>query len=42
MIVRVLRRIYREVAPMVVICVVFSALFILGHLALYQEWPRWK
>lgn len=42
MIVRIFRRILREVVPMVVIAIAFSVLFILGHLALYQEWPRWK
>lgn len=36
------RRVVKEVTVVVVIGAVFSALFILGHLALYQEWPRWK
>jgi hypothetical protein len=39
---RIALRIAREVVPVLVIGIVFSLLFILGHLALYQELPRWK
>jgi len=37
-----LRRAVKEVTVMVVFAAIFSLLFIAGHLALYQEWPRWK
>jgi hypothetical protein len=39
---RILRRIAREVVPMILFGIAFSVLFILGHLAIYQTWPRWK
>jgi hypothetical protein len=39
---KVLKQVGREVAFVIVALVIFSTLFILGHLAVYQEWPRWK
>lgn len=37
-----LKQVVRELTFAVVAAAVFSALFILGHLAIYQEWPRWR
>ncbi len=37
-----LRQAVKELTFAVVAMAVFSVLFILGHLAIYQEWPRWK
>ena len=37
-----LKHVAKELTFAVVAAAVFSALFILGHLAIYQEWPRWK
>lgn len=37
-----LKRVAKELAFAVIAAAIFSALFILGHLAVYQEWPRWK
>lgn len=37
-----LRRAAKELTFAIVAAAIFSALFILGHLAIYQEWPRWK
>jgi hypothetical protein len=37
-----LLRAAKEIALMVVFAAVFSLLFIVGSLVLYQEWPRWK
>lgn len=37
-----LRRAVREVIVLVAIGAIFCAFFILGHLAMYQSWPRWK
>jgi fatty acid desaturase len=37
----ILRRVAKEVLVMVVMAAIFSALFILGHLALHQTLPRW-
>lgn len=39
---KVLRQAVRELAFAVIAIAAFSILFILGHLALYQSWPRWK
>ena len=38
----VLKHVAKELAFAVIAAAVFSVLFILGHLAIYQEWPRWK
>lgn len=32
----------KELMVLLLGAVIFSVLFTLGHLALYQEWPRWK
>lgn len=37
-----LKQAARELAFAVIAAAIFSVLFILGHLAIYQEWPRWK
>jgi hypothetical protein len=37
-----LKQVAKELAFAVVAAAIFSALFIIGHLAIYQEWPRWK
>lgn len=39
---KVLRQVARELAFAIIAIAAFSVLFILGHLALYQSWPRWK
>lgn len=39
---KLLRQAARELVFAVVAASTFSVLFILGHLAIYQEWPRWK
>lgn len=39
---KILKQVGREVAFVIVALAIFSTLFILGHLAVYQEWPRWK
>jgi len=36
------RRVVKELVFAVVAAVVFSVRLILGHLQIYQEWPRWK
>jgi len=37
-----LRQAVKELTFAVVAAAIFSALFILGHLVIYQEWPRWR
>lgn len=37
-----LRQAVKELTFALVAAAIFSVLFILGHLAIYQEWPRWK
>src|ERR1044072_5019119 len=37
-----LRRAVKELTFGLVAMAFFSVLFIVGHLAIYQEWPRWK
>jgi hypothetical protein len=39
---KVMKAVAKEMAFAVVAAAIFSALFIVGHLAIYQEWPRWK
>jgi hypothetical protein len=39
---KLFRDIVKQVTIMVIMAAIFSACFILGHLAVYQELPRWK
>jgi hypothetical protein len=38
----VFRDVVRQFVIVIVMAAAFSACFILGHLAVYQELPRWK
>ena len=39
---KVMKQVGRELAFAIIAAAIFSVLFIVGHLAIYQEWPRWK